>query len=522
MAATARNWPERAAVALLLWGAAVAWLGFPSTGFWPLALIGPAPLMALAAARPARAFAYGYAYGLGFFAGLLYWLVHTLHVYGWLPLVVSIPLYLLLVAYLALSPALASWLMVRAGRGEETLALALAPFAFTGLEWVRAHFLSGFGWGEPALALWEVRWALDLAPRIGALGVSFLAFALASVLAWLFLFRARVAPRPGPGALLTAGVALAALVALRFVPDGVGEPVGTLRAAVIQGNVDQGVKWDPGFRDRTIAGYRDLTAEALAQGPADVVLWPETAAPFWIQDASPSRSAISDIAQRAGCDLILGAPAYAPDAEDRTHRNSVFRMDRQGKLRERYDKMHLVPFGEYVPFGRNLPFLHTLTQASGNFIPGTEMTLLPLEGGKGSVGPLICFESLFPEYAAQHARNGAQALALVTNDAWFGDTSAPHQHLAYAAWRAAETGLPLLRAANTGVSAAFDARGNLLARTELLVPATLRATLEVPRASLTPHTRWGGWLGPLCLAAPLFVMLCTRRGRSRRHRLELP
>jgi apolipoprotein N-acyltransferase len=517
MAGIVRSWRNPAAILLLLWGIAVSLLGYPPIGFWPLAVLGPAPLFVVAAVLPERARSLGYAYGFGFFGGLLYWLVHTLHVYGWLPLFASIPLYLLLVAYLALFPFVAMHLTARASRGHSGVAVCLAPLAWTAAEWVRGWLFSGFGWGDTPQALWRVGWALDLAPRVGADGVLLILSLLAGGAAWgiLRLPFVRRDARPGLAALVPAGLALVAVFALPFVPDGVGPVAGKARIVVAQGNIDQNAKWDPEFRDETLTTYGRLTEEGLKGGPADFVLWPETAVPLWVQDPSPERARVEGMAQKARCDLVFGAPARAPDHSDRSLRNAVFRMDDKGTLVDRYDKMHLVPFGEYVPFGRNLPFIHTLVQASGNFTPGEEMRQFHVRGreGKGGpvLGPLICFESIFSSYAAEHAAEGAQMLALVTNDAWFGATSAPYQHLAYAAWRAAETGLPLVRAANTGISAAFDGRGRLVAETRLMVPAALVVELEYPATAHTPQARIRPWIGPLCLAVVVFVMLRRRR-----------
>jgi apolipoprotein N-acyltransferase len=299
---------------------------------------------------------------------------------------------------------------------------------------------------------------------------------------------------------------------------------------VVQGNIDQAQKWDPEYRERTLATYFSLT-EALAEKGLDLAVWPETAMPFAFQDPVPERALVEAFARQAAVPLLFGAPAYAEGPKGDESRNAVFLVDREGRASGRYDKMHLVPFGEYVPLGRYLPFLSKLVQGVGDFTPGPGLRPLALSPAGPAVGPLVCFEVIFPALAAEHAAKGAQVLAVVTNDGWFGRTSGPYQHLAFAAWRAAETGLPLVRAANTGVSAVFDGRGKLLAATALGARDAFAATVEVAAPRRTPQGWVRPWVGPLCLALALpavFAMVRPpsapgdrrprRAGRSRRGR----
>lgn len=492
-------------------GALTALLGYPPVGIWPLALVGPALLWARATREdPFDASMRGLWYGLGFFTALIYWLVNTLAHYGGLPLPVSVFALFLLVSYLALYPALAARIISLAGRKTVDGALILAPFIWTGLEWIRARLMSGFGWGDIPLAFWNQGFALDLAPRIGADGAGLLLAMAASLIAWLYLRKTNGNEKPGTRSLVPALLGITLIITLPLVPDGLGEKTVPARILIVQGNIEQSLKWDFDNRAQTINTYRRLTLDALKKEPHDAVLWPETAFPSYYQDPSPFRETVEDLARKAATPIIFGAPAYVTEEGRRKMRNSVYALTPEGKITGRYDKMHLVPFGEYVPLGKLLVFVKRLVYAAGDFTPGEKTVTLGTETGAPRAGPLVCFESIFPDYALEHAQNGAGYLALVTNDAWFGRTSAPWQHLGYAAWRAAETGLPLARAANTGVSAFFDRRGRLITTAPFEKEATLSTVLQCPSGTNPLQASIRPCIGPLSLtlaAAGLFAIL---------------
>ena len=490
---------------MALLGALVGYLAFPPVGFWPLAVVGPALLWAVAARRkPLAASLMGLWYGLGYFLALLYWLVNTITDYGGLPLAISILSYLLLVAYLALYPALAARLMAHAASRGADAALLIAPFAWTGLEWVRARLMSGFGWGDTAQALWRQGWALDLAPRIGASGAALLVHLAASGLAWLLLSLGEKEGRPTLRGLAPSALGILLILTVPLLDDGLNPATEGEKIVIVQGNIDQAHKWEPAQRRETVEIHRRLTLEGVRKlGGADLVVWPETAFPSYFQTPSPLRDLVEETAREAGAPVVFGAPAFENAGGARTHRNSVFAVSGEGELKGRYDKMHLVPFGEYVPLPKLFFFIKRMVYAAGDFTPGERTVLLDPASGALPVGALVCFESIFPDYALEHAVGGARILALVTNDAWFGLTHAPWQHLCYAAWRAAETGLPLVRAANTGVSAFFDRRGRLLEVSTQAVETTLTATIQCPKPGKPLAASIQQLIGPCSIALAL-------------------
>lgn len=524
MAETGSWWRDPRGCGLALWGAALAVFGFPPTGLWPLVLIGPAPLWAscLTGATEGRSawrrgLARGWLYGIGFYGGLIWWIVPTVTRYGGLPLAAGIACLVLLASYLAIFPALCGALVSAVGRRHEGAALAIAPLLWTGLEGVRGTLFTGFPWGDLPQALWRVDGALGLAPWVGIDGVRLLLASGAGAAACLFLGLAR-RRRPSWAGLVPAVLTGAGAMFLSVFPAPSAPTAGEVRVGVVQGNIEQAQKWDPAYRASTLRTYGELSRTLAARG-ADLIAWPETAVPLHVQEPSAERAGLERLVRDLGVHLLFGAPAYVQRADRIDYRNAVFLMDPAGNITGRYDKVHLVPFGEFMPFGNLFPFMTKLVHGVGDFTPGPGA--VPIRAGPGlpALGPLVCFEMIFPKLASAHLEAGAQLLAVVTNDGWFGSTPGPYQHLAFASWRAAETGLPLVRVANTGISAVFDARGRLLRATALQARDAFEVTLPYPLAHLTPQSRVRPWIWPGTLVLALagsFVILSRRESRTKR------
>jgi apolipoprotein N-acyltransferase len=244
----------------------------------------------------------------------------------------------------------------------------------------------------------------------------------------------------------------------------------------------------------------DLTRELFSGEPLDLVVWPEASVPVFLQYEPGYRDAVSELARDGGVVLLAGGVAVDRQGQGRDLRfhNSVFALDPQGRFVDRYDKSRLVPFGEYVPFRTLLGFLSGLATgiASGDITPGERPRALRVEGldPDHALAPLICYEVIYPGLVREAVRAGTDVLVNVTNDAWYGRTSAPHQFLNIAAMRAAEHGLPMVRAANTGVSAIVDARGAIRAATPIFERHVLRSPLPRGRRGGTPYTRFGDWV----------------------------
>ena len=289
----------------------------------------------------------------------------------------------------------------------------------------------------------------------------------------------------------------------------------TLHVGIAQGNVAQDRKWDPDYQETTIARYEQLTRR-LAEDGVDLVVWPEAAVPFFFQSDVTYRGRLLDLSQKTKTPILFGSPAFRPRGGAVTLFNRTYLLSPQATVIDHYDKMILTPFGEYVPFQDGLFFfVQKMVEGIGDFAPGSRPTVFTLPFGTFSV--LVCYEGVFPELARDFVRRGAALLVNVTNDAWFGETSAPYQHLVMEAMRAVENRVPLVRAANTGISAIVDIDGRITARTELSETAHLAGRLAWPRVT-TVYTRYGDWFVFVCLGSlPLvlgFVYVTSRRARN--------
>ena len=248
-----------------------------------------------------------------------------------------------------------------------------------------------------------------------------------------------------------------------------------------------------------------------------LVVWPETALPFFFQEGSPLAKRTIAAVKEMGCPFVFGSPAYGGTKGNISYYNRAYLLSSSGRILGTYDKIHLVPFGEYVPLKRFLPFVHRLVPAAGDFSPGVKSEPLPLS--PFPAGVLICYEAIFPELARSQVMHGAAILINLTNDAWFGPTSAPFQHLAMAVFRAVETGRPLIRAANTGFSAVVGPRGRILKQSGLFVEEVLMVEVPVHQGKTTPYTRFGDLFSRVMVGVTLLCALyCLRRSKKGRIR----
>jgi apolipoprotein N-acyltransferase len=326
----------------------------------------------------------------------------------------------------------------------------------------------------------------------------------------------RVGRKPGRSvyaALLAVGVFLGIGFA---APEPVVEE--TVRVGVVQGNIDQGVKWNAEWIERTLSEYERLSRDAASEG-AELIVWPETAVPGGLEVEPLLRERVARLARETGAVFVVGGVGMALDGTGRpkAYYDSAFLLDGQGRILDRYDKTHLVPFGEYIPFQDLLGrFLTAVARGIARVgveagdAPRTIEVPLP-DGRRVRFGVPICYELLFPDLVRRFAVDGGQALLGITNDAWYGRTGAPYQFLAITAMRSAETGLPLARAANTGISGFIDGSGAVREATPIfepafrvgdlpLHPAPREATFYVRHGDVFAWLCWAAWLGHLVFA----------------------
>lgn len=439
-------------------------LSFPLPGLWFLSWFALVPWLMTFRRRPFRS---GFICGFLFFAIVLYWVNIVMTRFGQLhPLLALVP-YFALAAYLALYFALVSWGADRLQRFCRLPFWFGLPLLWVAAEYLRAHLLTGFPWASLGYSQQPVAALIQTADIWGVYGVGLLVFLGNLLLSeTIRLWRASGCRRG-----LLPLLAFALLLASAF---GYGDyrladlptPDRQLKVALIQGNIDQGVKWNPAYQQQTLEKYRRLTLEAASEHP-ELIVWPESATPFFFQDPSSASQLVRNLPVRTGAAMLIGSPAYERDQGVR-YFNSAYLLDRHGRTLGRSDKVHLVPFGEYVPLKWLLPFIDKLVVGIGDFSPGT---LTPLKLADDQLGVLVCYEVIFPELARTYVERGAGLLLNITNDAWFGRSSAPYQHLEMAALRAVENRVWVARAANTGISAYVDPGGHIHQATELYTDA---------------------------------------------------
>lgn len=505
---------------------------FPNFDLEPLAWVALVPLLwTLRGKAPRQAFGLGGIAGLIFYFGTLHWVTSTMVNYGHLPLPVSLLILLMLALYLAAYVALFAFLFAYLGQATPSLTWIGAPLVWTTLELVRAHLLSGFPWASLGYSQYKTLPLIQIAEVTGVYGISFLIVWVNATLALLLAGMRNPAPADRPAQLWGRSKARSSLVwkpAASLVALSLCLAFGTwrmnrggavpkegpspkVRAILIQGNIEQDKKWDRRYQDEVFAVHRDLTL-AASRAPADLIVWPEAATPFFFQSDERYQPQMFALAGQSGASLLFGSPAYRLNRTGAELFNRAYLISPRGKVLGQYDKIHLVPFGEYVPLQQLLPFVHKMVEGIGDFATGKEFTLMSIPQGK--FGVLICFESIFPDLARHFVLEGAQFLVNITNDAWFGRTGAPYQHMSMVPFRAIENRVPVIRAANTGVSGIFDPYGRILQQSDIFVQTWLKGEISPkdPRDGLTFYTRHGDLFANLC-ALSAIVLFAIRVGR---------
>ena len=506
-------------------------LSFPKSDIGLLAWVALVPLhWALDGKSKTQAFWIGWLSGTIAFTGMMAWVVTAMNTYGKVPLVVSYGLMLLLTAYLGfyvgLYSAGAVWFRTLIPR----YGFFIFPCLWVTLELARTYVLSGLPWGLLGYSQYRQIEIIQIADHMGVYGVSFLLVmvnvAIAEFLSWMMPLLRGFRPARLPWEL----VAMAALLVTLSWEHGLASiseapfsdiPRSSISVGVVQPNVDQAVKWDTSYREETLARFERLT-EGLGLG-TDLVVWPEAATPFVFEREPIYQQQLIAMANRAQAPILFGSPAlrFYPDRRPYLL-NSAYLLSPDGQLLGRYDKQHLVPFGEYIPLKSSvLFFLDKLVEGIGDFEAGPGPAVLTLTpkprsaatGMAGTTprsinfGVAICYEVIFPNLVRQFAANGAEFLVTVTNDAWFGASSAASQHFSMVVFRAVENHLAFARSANTGISGFIDPFGRILEATPTFTEHAVKATIQVWRPR-TFYSRYGDVFAYGCaiLCALLFLL----------------
>jgi len=456
------------------------------------------------------AFKIGLFTGLFHYLTLIYWIVNVLSRYGNLNPIVSLAALLLLSFYLSLYTAF--FALVVAIFKKNRLSSLWGASTWVALEYARSYIITGFPWCLLGYSQYSRLPLIQISDVAGVYSISFVIvlvnFALYHAVS--FTFRKKISAntsgynseatrhdhnnlnrkvkmsygltlrRVGIETIFTFFLVGCVLIYgySRLKAKGDTDAKGrVLRAVVVQGNIDQSLKWDSDFQEETVSIYKKLSLESADFKP-QLIIWPETALPYFFQDPSHLSNEVFEVAKITNANILFGSPAYVKDKKSIFYYNRAY-MISKSRVVDYYDKVHLVPFGEYVPLKRYIPFVHRLVPAAGDFSTGKKVQ--PIHSPGLTIGALICFETIFPDISRKFAAQGAEFLVNLTNDAWFGRTSAPYQHLSMAVFRCVENGLPMARAANTGISAFILANGKIVDTSKLFAREILQKEIQLTR-----------------------------------------
>ncbi len=545
-------------------------LSFPRFDLESLAWFALVPLFfALENQTALKSFGLGWLAGTVYFFGTVHWVTNTMIRYGKLPAVLSYPIMLLFVVYLGLYVGIFAALFVFIRRETRIPAVLSAPALWTSLELLRTYALSGFPWASMGYSQYLSLPVIQIADVTGVYGVSFLIVMInIAVMRGSVILKDRNFHWPTWRPVIAVFLLISLNMiygAWRLSQDRAADPP-TFRVGVVQANIPQDVKWDARFRQETIDRYERLTRELDSQS-VGLVVWPEAATPFLFEEDKPFQQQVIDLVKADRTPLLFGSPSVTTASDRLWMFNSAYLLSADGRIANRYDKMHLVPFGEYVPLSNLLSFVNKMVEGIGDFLPGDRYTVMTLpsrddtqprakaSSGKGEApsgdaggaseelappvrargrgaseeqqhrtGPqiinsgvappkiatVICYEVIFPDLVRRFVNEGATLMTTITNDAWFGDSAAPYQHFSMVVFRAVENRVPFARAANTGVSGFIDRTGRIQTTGPIFVEAALADTVRL-RTKTTFYTRYGDVFAYACVIITLLMIYAAIR-----------
>ncbi len=469
----------------------------------------------------AHSFIIGIFAGFVFFMGVLYWItcIKELGIF-------SIPLWIILSIYLGFFIGLFSLLQSR-------IPLFIAPFLWVALEYLRATLFTGFPWALLGYSQYKMTNLIQVSSLGGVYAVSFLIVSFNAGIAYFFLsgrrgekvqdglrdFFAFFSPVQGRFN-IGKGRKAALILPLLFISaayfygaagrSSQEKKTGSYKATVLQGNIPQDVKWDEKFIDETFRIYSEL---ALAGNErTDLVVWPESASTVYLRYEKKYLSKVEKLSLDLKSEQLIGTPDAEIGADNKVNKTfvSAFHIDGKGRLAGSYDKIHLVPFGEYVPFKEIIKKLERYTSGFSEYTAGKEYTVFR---GREPFSVLICYEAVFPGISREFRKRGAAFLVNITNDAWYGRSAMPYQHFSMMVFRAVENRIPVVRSANTGISGFIDARGEITGVTELFEKTKLTQSVIPGEASFTLYTRYGDFFAYVCAGLALLGIIFVRERR---------
>jgi len=473
-------------------------------------------------------FRIGFLTGIVHYLTLLYWFVPFLNTYGPFPVVLCMGILLLLSSYLAIYVGLFSMTITTIGMSITTL-LFTVPVLWVSLEFIRSFIFSGFPWELLGHSQYTALRIIQISDIVGVYGVSFLILLSNGLLFLLYQHVIRQdlqGRKTGNKQIFVCVLMVAGIIGVVWCYGAWRIPMIEKRISraphkritVVQGNIDQTKKWDPAYQISIIEKYLGLSKKGQPDNSPDLIVWPETAMPFYFANDLPLTKMVVEGIQSGATDILLGSPAYTRDEKQIQYYNRAFLVHSDGIIADEYDKAHLVPFGEYVPLKQWLPFLGKIVEHVGDFSSGSIGDTLDWRGHK--LGPLICYELIFASLSRVAVQNGAELLINITNDAWYGKTSAPYQHFSMAVFRTIETRRALVRAANTGISGFIDPLGKVVSETPLFRDTVIGEKIPF-MSGQTLYVQYGDIFSISCIITVIIIILREQTNRIKSTRKKV-
>ncbi|OGS35362.1 MAG: apolipoprotein N-acyltransferase [Elusimicrobia bacterium RIFOXYC2_FULL_34_12] len=496
---------------LCLLSSLLLFLSFPKLSFWPLAWISLVPLLyAVSEEKPYKSFLYGVFTGIIFYFGILYWLVPTFTAAGE-PKIIGILVLLLLSIYLALYFGIFCFFYSKNFKYNAIL----SAFLWVTLEFIRTYLFSGFPWALLGYSQWNFLPIIQISEYTGVYGVSFLIILVNVTIA----HSKQVTGYRVKKYILTPLIVLCCLgfgiiklhnsSATTSLADPPTPPVGGLCrenpriVTIVQGNIDQYIKWDENYIEKIKDTYSNLSLSSPKN--SDLIVWPESSIPGYLLNDKEIFNWIENIIKKSKTQYLV----CSNDFKNNQYYNSAFLISKEGIIVGEYSKVHLVPFGEYVPLRKTIGRFINVINEIGEFTSGEKYNTI--DSSIGKLGVNICFEGIFPNEIRKFVKNGAEIIVNTTNDAWYLNTSAPYQHFTINVFRAVENRRNVVRAANTGISGFIDSYGRIKSKTNVFETTILTNTI-LPLKNLTFYSKYGDMFSYLCaLIAILFLFIYSFR-----------
>lgn len=486
--------------------------GFPPFDFFLISWIALVPLLIVLWEKDLKSsFFLGTLTGFVYFAGTTYWVFNSIYFYGNIPVVVSLLIVIIFCLYLGIYIGLFSILFTSLCRHSRYPALFTVPVLWVTLEFLRTYLLTGFPWSVLGYSQYKFLQVIQIADITGVLGISFLVAAFNGavfdvVAYWPNRWKKMPLFDRWPVAVGLITLVLCFLLIFLYGMWRLHDNEGgrAVQVSIIQGNFEQEKKWDINFKREIINTYKKLTGEASKKSP-DLVVWPESAIPFVFGRDKPLTREVIAFQKTQGSYLLFGGMMERDVKNSRKElSNSAVLMSPGGEVISSYDKIHLVPFGEYVPLRKYSSFIGKLVIDVGDFKEGEEYAVMDSPVAK--ISSPICFEIIFPGLVRKFVNNGAELIATITNDAWFGRSSAPYQHFSMAVFRAVENRVPVVRAANTGISGFIDQRGRILKKSDIFEKALLTGEVTIGSFQESFYSKYGDLFAFLCIISTILLV----------------